>query len=298
MIIRHDLELIFLHVPKCAGKELREIFLINSRPHNTEDFFNFVYSPILHRHVDLAHLPMDDLAHFPVHSKLKNYTIIAAVRNPYERLRSAINEYYRQYSKSDEAVTNRHGPTAAMRLHYLRQLPIRHGLRDPRFIHSLPITWFTHHGYRPMVDHVLRCESLASDMQQLASTLHLPAAMRECVRKKLRNQPETPPERWDPPLSEGEIQLANQLYALDFSTFDYPMVQRPTASTATQEPAPSEPTNELLDTLASLTPLTQHSHSIDLLERAASVEWHWGPTSRREDPGQLPPTRHQPHLHP
>ncbi len=284
MIIRHDLELIFLHVPKCAGKELREILLIGASPENSEELFNFDYSPILHRYVDLAHLPMADLVHWPAYSWLDRYTVIAAVRNPYERLGSAANEYFRQRCRADEAVINGAGITAAMRRHYYSQLPLGHSQRDPRFIHSLPMTWFTHLGATAKVDQLLRCESLADDFQRLATRLNLPERMRQVAQATLRNRPLAPiPVPIDTALDQAEVQLAHHLYAQDFGTFGYRR-QGPDALPDTLD-------SDLSPLLEALCPGTLHSHAIPVLERAERVEWHWGPCGQRQEAVALAATR-------
>jgi len=287
MIIRHDLELVFLHVPKCAGKELREILLIGATAETCEELFNFAYSPILHRHVDLAHLPMADLVHWPAHQWLARYTVIAAVRDPYERLGSAANEYFRQRSPEDEAIINGPGITAAMRRYYLSQLPLSHSQRDPRFIHSLPITWFTHLGSTPMVDQFLRCENLADDFLRLSAQLNLPAPMREAAQASLLNRPialsQAPLET---PLALAEAQMAHRLYAQDFATFGYPR-QRPDSSPSLDAALAAD----LVQAFEALTPARLPSHAIPVLERAETVEWHWGPCSHRQELASLVATR-------
>ncbi len=290
MIIRHDLELVFLHVPKCAGKELREILLIGAAADQGEELFNFAYSPILHRHVDLAHLPLADLVHWPQYQWLQRYTVIAAVRNPYERLSSAANEYFRPRCREDEATINGPGITAAMRRHYFSQLPLAHSQRDPRFIHSLPMTWFTHLGSKPMVDQILRCESLADDFQRLASRLELPAAMQDAAQASLRNRPlASEPPAPETGLDQLEAMLSHHLYAQDFATFDYPRHRSAEPSEIADDAAA-----ELEPLLAALCPGKLSSHAIPILERADRVDWHWGPSSSREEAPCLAATRSVP----
>ncbi len=287
MIIRHDLELVFLHVPKCAGKEIRDLLLIGASADTSEELFNFAYSPILHRHVDLAHLPMADLVHWPHYRWLECYTVIAAVRNPYERLNSAANEYFRQRSREDEAIINGPGITEAMRRHYFSQLPLAHSQRDPRFIHSLPMTWFTHQGSTPKVDRLLRCEHLADDFQQLASELNLPAEMQAVAQATLRNRPlasEMPPS--PSRLAQMEATMAHHLYAQDFATFGYPL-----HDTAAPAGATSGADADLEPMLEALCPGSLPSHAIPILERANQVEWHWGPRSSRQEAERLAATR-------
>lgn len=276
MIIRHDLRLVFLHVPKCAGKQLRDIFLIGSNSENSESLFNFDYSPTLHRHVDLAHLPAADLVHWPQFKWLSLYTTIAVIRNPYERLTSAANEFFRQSSKHEESIVNSGKITQSMRLKYLKQIPLRHSQLDPRFVHSLPISWFTHLGMAPQVDHLLRCETLADDFQTLATKLKLPNEMRVGGKRLLSNCPSSATQF---PLSTDEVTIANILYRQDFATFHYLQL-------------PDPPDNgSASDVISQLTPGTTASHKIPLLNRALRVEWHWGPTSERQESIALPATR-------
>lgn len=280
MIIRHDLKLIFLHVPKCAGKQLRDVWLQGADPDTTDDFFNFQYSARLHRYLDLAHLTMDDLVHFDAAQCLASYTVIAAIRHPYLRLRSAVNEYYRQYSVDDETIVNGRGPSPSMSLRYMEQLPMGHSARDPRFVHSFPITWFTHYGNAPKVDYLLRCDTLRDDAIELAQRLNLPAAIIECASCKLQNQPDESDAWSHARLTPGEQEMAHRLYAQDFHTFGFTM----------KDPA-SFLQDPLFNVLSQLDPADHHSHGIDQLWRAQEVHWHWGPQCQRQEPVKLDPVR-------
>jgi hypothetical protein len=276
MIIRHDLQLVFLHVPKCAGKELRELLMLDAEPGAVESLFNYSYSPTLHRHVDLAHLPMSDLIHWPQYRWIDCYTTVAAVRNPYARLLSAANEYFRQRSATDEALVITGRLTASLRQSYMEEVALRHSQHDPRYIHSLPITWFTHQGIEPKVDLLLRCETLAEDVQAMAERLGLPQSLREAAAQRLQSRPAgTDPAEG---LTEAEIAIAHALYDQDFATFGYPRQPDP-------QPMPNHPA------LAELSPTIRASHAIPLLNRAERVEWHWGVWSEGHEPGALSPTR-------
>lgn len=276
MIIRHDLELVFLHVPKCAGKQLRELFLLDSEPAAVENLFNYSYSTVLHRYVDLAHLPMADLIHWPQYQWLERYTTVASIRNPYARLLSAANEFFRQRSPTDEYLVNSGRITPSLRQPYMEELPLRHAQLDPRYIHSLPITWFTHQGTTPKVDLLLRCESLAEDVQAMAERLDLPHRLRAAA-ERLRSEPD-PAGNPAEGLTEAELELAHALYAQDFATFGYP--RRPDL-----RPQPGPPHRAVPET-----PITL-SHAIPLLSRAERVDWHWGVSSERHEPAALAPIR-------
>lgn len=281
MIIRHDLELVFLHVPKCAGKELRDVFEAGAPEGACESLFNFAYAPRLHRYVDLAHLPMADLVHWPQFQYLERYTVVASIRHPQERLTSAANEFHRQRSPQEEAVVNGQGLPTPLLHSYLAQLPQRHAQLDLRFIHSLPITWFTHLGNQPMVDHLLRCEQLADQVQDLGLRLGWPTPMRELAARKLRNAP--PANRCPEP---AEWQLAQRLYSQDFATFGYSPSPQPSG------PAGGLPSERWADlALSQLDPAPCNSHDPDVLGWAEAVHWHWGPSCQRREAPQLPATR-------
>jgi hypothetical protein len=280
MIIRHDLQLVFLHVPKCAGKELRDVIQAGAPKGACESLFDFAYAPRLHRYVDLAHLPMADLIHWPQFAYLERYMVVASIRHPEERLCSAANEFHRQRCPQEEALVNQKAlPTAWLRA-YLAQLPERHAQLDPRFVHSLPITWFTHLGSEPMVDYLLRCDQLADQVQELAQKLHWPEAMRTLAQQKLRNVPAT-----SRPLEPATWTLAQRLYVQDFKTFGYQPSQQPSDHQSVGS------SRWAAKALSQLEPAPCSSHDADLLPWAKSVQWHWGPRSEREEPNCLRATR-------
>ena len=122
MIIRHDLEIVFIHVPKCAGKQLRRIFKTTENQSAIEELWNFEYNEVLERYVDLAHLPLSDLIHYPQFKYLDQYKVIACIRNPYMRLASAVNEYYRQKSKKHEDIVKSGKITSEMKARYYKKM--------------------------------------------------------------------------------------------------------------------------------------------------------------------------------
>ena len=96
MIIDHDLKLVVLHVPKCAGTALRHAFLEDGAERRMESWFDFSYDPVLKRQVDLAHRPLMDLRHTKLWRWLRRYQVIACIRHPYDRLASACREHLRK----------------------------------------------------------------------------------------------------------------------------------------------------------------------------------------------------------
>ena len=261
MIIRHDLELVFLHVPKCAGTRLRHLFGLGAAPGALERFWNYGHSEVLERYVDFAHLPMSDLCTMKASRFLERYTVVASIRNPYKRLRSATNEYYRQKSKRHERLVQDGLITPEQRRRYYNKLAVRHTLLDPRFIHSLPIHRFTHLGSEPQVDHLLHCEHLQAETEQLINRYDWPAEMKAAVA-------DLPATDRSPEPTAAERHLADQLYCRDFQCFGYP---QQTASGTTRA------SEGLAD-----------AGQVRWIHNATAVSWHWGPTAAREDRPCLP----------
>ena len=257
MIIRHDLKLVFIHVPKCAGKQLREILKTGSDEKNLTELWNFSYLEIMHRYVDMAHLPISDIFCTQYFSYLKNYNVIACCRNPYERLTSSANEYYRQKSKQHEMLVKNKKLTIELKNQYYKSLPRKHHELDPRYIHSLPMHYFTHLGKDPCVDKFMRCESLKTDFIKICNDFKLPNAIRDAAKDGLQNRKSIVDSK---EYTKKEIKLANQLYKIDFKTFGYDQIQCYN--------------NEKKE--CGLAGNIKQIHNKD------EIHWHWGPTAMKQ----------------
>jgi len=270
MILRHDLELVFLHIPKCAGQSLRRWFKLGSNDSNCSELWNYAYSRKLHRYVDLAHLPADDLVHFKNYRQLRRYTTVAVCRHPYLRLASAIKEFHRQRSKEDEQRVKAGALTREDQLNYLRALPLHLAMLDPRYVHALPMRRFSHYGKRCLVDRWLRCEQLQDDWRALVQERELPAAWLEGAGGQLQ---ETDPLQREclGPAADAVIAVANRLYADDFRSFNY----QPWPET---EPLP----RDCADLLAAWEHRATPSHAPTWIHQSQSLTWHWGPRCERK----------------
>jgi len=257
MIIRHDLELVFVHVPKCAGKQLRWIFKQGAKRNEIEELWNYGHSKILNRYVDLAHLPLSDLRTYPQFKYLNRYKVVACIRDPYMRLPSAANEFYRQKSKQDEKMVINGKLTINERMKYYKRLKEKHNELDPRFIHSLPIHRFTHYGDKAKVDYLLRCETLGRDIRSLATEKGWPLAIQKGIESKFKAFENT---KGKFALTNEEIEIAEEIYKVDFETFDYPRRRKTITS---QE-------IELCD-----------AGQINHIHDCNAVVWHWGPVAER-----------------
>lgn len=268
MILRHDLQLAFLHIPKCAGKSLRQLFKRGANSDSCTELWDYRYSRKLHRYVDLAHLPADDLVHFKAFRKLRRYRTVAVSRHPYLRLASAIKEFHRQRSKADEQRVIAGALTRDDQLAYLRALPLHLAMLDPRYVHALPMRRFSHYGKRCLATHWLRCETLRDDWQHLVEELQLPATWLDRASQRLQASDPLSREELGP-AADALIAVANRLYRQDFSSFGYERWPDP------------QLTPELAELLEPWQQLEAASHEPTWIHQANSLEWHWGPTARR-----------------
>ena len=278
MIVDHDLQLVVLHIPKCAGTALRRAFLEDGADRRVESWFDFSYDPVLKRQVDLAHRPLMDLRHTRLWRWLRRYQVIACVRHPYDRLASACREHLRQKSRATEVQVRSQPPTDEQLLHYLRRLPAAMDAHDLRWVHGFPINWFTHLGKRPMVDQLIRCEQFSSDLEQLGKTLSLPKSL----RKRLRDVGEGEGRREAADLTalrnHPDLQaLVNQLHREDFPCFHYKQ----------QKAEFSDPKlKQLINACLAIGP----SHDLPLTNLTPEMHWYYGLVSPRPEL-QLKPKR-------
>ena len=284
MIIDHGLQLVLLHVPKCAGTSLRRAFLEDGRAQGRElvEFFDFAFNPVLRRQVDLAHLPLMDLRHFPEWRVLQRYRVIACIRHPYQRLASACREFLKQKSRATEVQVRTAPPSREQLLSYLRRLPAALDAHDLRWVHGFPIHWFTHYGQRPKVHHLLRCSDLNDDLTALGEQLNWPASLRQRLDAVgagagKRSDGELEPLRQDPDLQA----LANVLHAEDFDAFGF---QRQEADFRDPELA------QLMERCLAL----GNSHDLPLTNLTPEMRWYYGRTSPRPTVTLRPTRRWRP----
>ena len=269
MIVDHDLKLVVLHVPKCAGTALRRAFLEDGADRLIESWFDFSYDPVLQRQVDMAHRPLMDLHHTRPWRWLRRYQVIACIRHPYDRLASACREHLRQKSRATEVQMRSQPPTDEQLLHYLRRLPSAMDSHDLRWVHGFPVHWFTHFGKRPMVDQLIRCEQFSSDLEKLGETLSLPKSLRKLLRAvgegaDRRQAADLTAIRNNPNLQA----LANELHREDFPCFQYEQRKAEFNDTALKQ---------LIDACCTIGP----SHDLPLTNLTPEMRWYYGRVSPR-----------------
>ena len=271
MIVDHDLQLVLLHVPKCAGTTLRRAFLDDGAGRRVEDLFDFSYDPVLKRQVDRAHRPLMDLRHTSLWRWLRRYRVIACVRHPYDRLASACREHLRQKSRESEVQMRYQPPSAEQLLNYLRRLPAAMDAHDLRWVHGFPIHWFTHFGERPMVDQLIRFEQFDSDLEQVAENLSLPKSLRERLRAIGAGAGRRKTADLEPTRNNLDLRaMANQLHREDFVCFNY---ERQESEFVNQE------LRQLIDACLAIGP----SHELPLTNLTPEMRWYYGRVSPRPE---------------
>lgn len=272
MLICHEWKLIFLHVPKCAGTEIRAVLKAKAPLGSVVSFFDFEYNHILRRYVDLAHLPLMDLRHYSVWPLLHSYHTVAAIRHPYARMASACREFYRQKSRETELQMRSLPPSKDQLLAYLHALPAAFEAHDLRYVHAFPSVWFTHYGSEPMVDTVLRCSHLQEDFELMGRANLVP----EAVLRELLTLASRPAGGRGAPLAALEVDpdlqgLTNVLHQEDFMTYGFQRVD-------------ARLEDEGLKALVETSLHTTTSHEIPCLGLAPSIRWWWGRDSKRIPP--------------
>jgi len=280
VLICHNWKTIFIHIPKCAGTLFRKELQQHAPFGSTVSFWEFSYQTTIRRYVDLAHLPLADLRHFPEWELLNKYHTMAIVRNPYERLASACVEYYRHKSPETYKQMLAQAPSKDQLLAYLRALPRGLECRDLRYVHAFPMIWFTHYGNQPMIDTLLHCECLEDDIRISCDQAILPTELREKLISISEREHKVNVSLASELSNDPDLQaLANILYQEDFTIFNYERLNI-----------------DFID--SSLADLAQsfretRSHEIKHMDYAPRVLWHWGRSCNMLLPYMLP-TRNRP----
>ena len=145
MLISDRFQTVFIHIPKCAGTSVREM-LVRADP-EAERHWGWRWMPRHQRYGDGAHTTLLDL---PPHllEKVGKYTVIALVRDPWERFLSAVDQHFMQHKY-------RNRKSVAEVLREIDSIRIRY---DVSYIHFCPQHFFTHIANKQLVDHLLHLE--------------------------------------------------------------------------------------------------------------------------------------------
>lgn len=158
MIINHEKKIVFIHIPKCAGKVIREIL---SDGDSYGKFWDWEYSDKTNSWHDLAHIPLHNLYHYDEWKWLHIYKVIAVIRDPLDRFLSSYKEHKKQH-KRNISITK-----------ILKELdPIRIA-NDPRYIHFCPQSYFTTYNGENIIDYFLHQETLKNDLLKISEELDL-----------------------------------------------------------------------------------------------------------------------------
>jgi hypothetical protein len=251
VIVDHGLELVLLHVPKCAGTALRKAVLDDANACGREvvSCFDFAYDPVLQRQVDLAHRPLMDLRHAPEWCWLQRYRVIACIRHPYKRLAAACREFLRQKSRTTEMQVRTTPPSREQRLAYLRRLPAAMDAHD-----------------------------LNDDLTNLGEQLNWPDSLRQRLARVGAGDGRRPAAGVEALEQDSDLRaLANLLHAGDFNSFGF-------------QPEPADLQDPELKDLIERCLVVGNSHSLPLTNLTPEMRWYYGRTSPKPQL-KLKPTR-------
>ncbi len=205
MIISHKHKFIFIHNPKCAGQSVREVL---RDYHDSEVlYWDHEYNAVLDRIVDRAHLWAKDFSLYePL--DLGDFFVFGYVRNPYDRFKSAYNQYWLMNPDHELMDVNSFAEK------YINDLSIRY---DWNLIHFCPQYLFFYDGRKRIADFIGKQEKYAEDLIFISSVLgfHIEHQVINKSRSdNIRKQD----------YSAKTLRLINELYERDFILFDYPMI--------------------------------------------------------------------------
>ncbi|MDD2795026.1 MAG: sulfotransferase family 2 domain-containing protein [Acidocella sp.] len=156
MIVSHEKKFIFVHNPKCAGTAFRAV--IEAHHDHARRFWGIEHEPYFQRDIDYAHLRLWELAAlFPdLVALLESYNSVAFVRNPFQRLISAISEHFKQYRPDTKFFELSASSQLKIAETFVsNELTLPRIQADFRYVHFSPQSWFLALGSTRKVKHVL-----------------------------------------------------------------------------------------------------------------------------------------------
>ena len=208
-------QLVHIHIPKTAGTAIESFFHdLGDMEWGPKSWLGQQWSD--GRWFEFQHLTYRELVSL-TGFQFASFRSFAVVRNPYQRL---LSDYYWHAAPP----RNRFDSLAA----FLRQIPrdmdrywdglVRRADQDMTnlLIHVRPQTQYVHDAKgRPLVDEVLRFEQLGEDLARLLKPHALTASFVRPPR----------PRRLSDHLGRDQIELINEIYALDFKRFAYAKIE-------------------------------------------------------------------------
>jgi hypothetical protein len=192
MILSHDKEFLFIHVPKTAGTNIRKWLL--SQTKSKEDFWWWDNSG-----TDRAHLHEGNIEKYIDITKVQNdkYTIFGFVRNPYHRIFSAYNEVKWK------------GPCKKHSFEEVLKLYIAKGKLNELPVHFLPQVKFLSYS-----THIYKYELLYESVNNISNLLNI-------QRLKLTFDQKKASRTYFENYSQSMIDIINSVYVEDFEKYDY-----------------------------------------------------------------------------
>lgn len=222
MIYSHQLQLVFIHNPKCAGTTIRDR-ITKSLTGQTIELWglaktNELKSSAYEGIVDKAHLPINMLKKlYPeIFEYFHTSTVVAFTRHPITRLISAFNQAHNNFSKIQPENYNQE-----LFNNYCVNV-VNSKIYDARFIHARRQIDFISSNGKSFADCLIKIEEPAHGLQKL-KVLNLPAhemILKALSDKKNVRQSQRYIKLWQ--LAPTEIkEMIYIYYDNDFNFFNY-----------------------------------------------------------------------------
>lgn len=204
MIVSHQFETVFMHIPKCAGTSIRQ--MLGRGDPECEKMWGYRFLPRHQRFGDSAHIPLVDLPPDKLDAA-RRYTAFAVIRDPLERFLSAISQHLSQHAYRTPV-------TASQILDEVDSVRIRY---DAAYIHFCPQHFFTHIGDRQLVDRVFRMDDPNMDklISMFLSQRGFASEALELGRVNESTVPKLEPD------ADFDMERFYQLYKRDYDLFGF-----------------------------------------------------------------------------
>lgn len=190
--ICHKKKLIFVHIPKNAGSAIKKSLFLSRYPGK-----NFG-----------GHFPIFDI-------DIKDYTIVACCRNPYDRIQSSYHYFLSGRMKGMELRNNidvKHSLEISKNVDDFIRNYFLEKRKAPVHPHLLPQTYWITKNNDIIVDKLIRFENLEFDYYNMVDELSIEVDKLDIVNKS---------ENKNINLNENSIKIINKFYEQDFDKLGY-----------------------------------------------------------------------------
>ncbi|MDC7859347.1 sulfotransferase family 2 domain-containing protein [Pantoea ananatis] len=208
MIFSHEKRFLFIHNPKVAGTSVRNA--LKKYDSSNGIYWRPYYLERQERIIDRAHIPASEYDVNNLQEIADAYFTFGFVRNPYQKVLSAWDEFRLQHDVGEQMDINE------WIANNLTEVSIRY---DWRLIHFCPQHYFFYINNKCVADFIGKQETIEFDWFKIQKLIGINETL-SVYNKKNKN---TTPRNLKV-FNELSLSMINSLYEKDFLLFDYEMV--------------------------------------------------------------------------